>query len=84
MPDPKKPQRGDTVFVPDLDGTWLGGIVNGYTTDGRMLVGVRGHKSGATLVLATTYLTDWCYPGDVGKKSLAAERLDPRATEHQQ
>lgn len=62
----KRPKRGDRVFVPDLDGTWINGIVNAVT-DGRLLVGVAGHQSGAQLVTCDVkdYLTQWAWPKDM-------------------
>ncbi len=74
MQNPKVPKRGDTVFVKDGE-TWLGGIMNGLAVSGMMLIGVKGHSRGAEIVgvKPSEYLTYWCYPGDVGKKSLEPE-----------
>lgn len=74
MANPRLPKRGDTVFVED-EGKWLGGIMNGLTNHGDLLIGVKGHSKGATLVAVRPreYLKHWCYPGDVDKKSLESE-----------
>lgn len=74
-----KVARGDTVFVPNYprgeSGDWVGGIVNSIQDDGSLLVGVKGHFSGASLVLATEYGTDWCLPENCEMPELNAERL---------